>query len=53
MGISIRTSRSTRIYVPFWLAVLFWLIVGPVVAVCWLLYWTARAFIALVRVVSA
>lgn len=53
MGVSIRTSRSTRVYVPFWAAVLFWLIAGPVVAACWLLYWTVRAIIALARVVLA
>jgi len=38
MGVSVRLSRNTRAYVPFWVAILFWLVVGPVILAVYLLY---------------
>ena len=44
MGVSVRLSRNTRVYLPFWIAIPAWLIVGAawivilaVLAVVWLL----------------
>jgi hypothetical protein len=49
MGVSVRISRSTRVYLPFWLVIPFWLLVGPAVLAGYIIYWTAKGIIVMAQ----
>jgi hypothetical protein len=52
MGVSVRMSRNTRAYVPFWAAALFWLVAGPIVLAGWLIWALAQIAVAVVRAIQ-
>lgn len=52
MGVRVRLSRHTSAYFPFWAAILFWLIVGPVILAGWLLWALIQAGIIMVRAIA-
>jgi len=52
MGVAIRTSRRTSVYVPFWVAIPAYLVWGCISAVVWIVIGMARLTRAVIKFIQ-